>query len=135
MASPHLPRLRVGDAFSSIEELDEVISRLEQAQNTTYWKRDARTIEAAAKRVKKPLNPALKYYQVVWACVKGGRAYKSKSTGLRPNQKTVRGDCGACIKVCASRDGQKLIVVKNDLDHNHPTTAVSTLRCNGDVVT
>ncbi|XP_071527088.1 zinc finger SWIM domain-containing protein 3-like [Panulirus ornatus] len=114
--------IRVGDEFSSFEELVEAISRLEKVQNITYWRRHTRTIKAGAKIVKTTFNPALKYYQVHWACVKGGRPYQSKSTGQRPNQRTFKEDCGACVKVCASKDGQKLIVKQSNLMHSHPTS-------------
>ena len=51
------------------------------------WIRDSRTIEAA--RVKKKYNPAIKCYEIRYACKHGGRKFKSESTGVRSSSKVI----------------------------------------------
>ena len=41
---------------------------------------DSRTIEAAHRRIDRP---SLKYYEVVYACIHGGRKFKSQGKGRR----------------------------------------------------
>ncbi|XP_071533921.1 uncharacterized protein [Panulirus ornatus] len=120
--------LSEGEEFSSFELLHEAIRRVEKKQNISYWKRHCRTIKAAQKRRQTPLNPALVYSEIHWACVKGGRSYESKSKGQRPNQKTHKEGCGAFVKVCASKDGQKLVVTKANFVHSH-TTNEDSFKC------
>ena len=43
--------------------------------------RDSHAIEAA--RMKEIYNPAIKFYEIRYACKHGGRKFKSKSTGVR----------------------------------------------------
>ena len=50
----------VGDIFSSFDELDLKLKRFERTSCMQFWKRDARTIEAAKKRVERLLKPELK---------------------------------------------------------------------------
>ena len=48
-----------------------------------FWKREARTIEAARKRVSRDLNPDLKYYEIKYCCIHGGQKFKSQGKGMR----------------------------------------------------
>lgn len=71
-----------GQFCSSFEELQQKISLYKQINFTELWIRDCRTIKAAQGRVKKELNPDLKYYE--YACVYGGgRSFNSRGSGLR----------------------------------------------------
>ena len=135
--------LKVGDKYSSYEELEQAVKALEKVQNINFWKRDSRSIEAAKRRVDICISPALKYYEVKYACIKGGRSFQSTSAGARPNQRsascvpqpvkdiitlnvcrTFKDDCNAFVNVRASKDGQRLVVIKLNLEHNHPTNKV-----------
>ena len=85
-ATQHAP-LKVGDQYNSYEELEKAIKVLEKVQNINFWIRDSRSITAAKRRVNITISPVLKYYEVKYACIKGGRPFQSKSTGARPNQR------------------------------------------------
>ena len=80
--------LHVGDEFTSIEAVEQAIVNFENEQQMSYWRRDVRTFKAAQKRVNiTNENPNLVYYEIKYACVKGGRSYTSKGSGKRPNQR------------------------------------------------
>ena len=74
---------RVGDMFSSFDELDLKLKRFERINVMQFWKRDARTIEAAKKRVERFLKPELKYYKIKYCYIHGGQAFKPKGKGMR----------------------------------------------------
>ncbi|XP_077371936.1 BEN domain-containing protein 7 isoform X2 [Festucalex cinctus] len=112
--------LSVGDEFSSFKEVEDAIAAFEKTQSVPYWRRDTRTFTSAQKRVNVHDNASLKYYEIRYACVKGGRKYESKKTDKRPEQYTFREDCGSFVQFRATKDGKKLAVVKIDTQHNHP---------------
>ena len=47
-----------------------------------FW-RDARTIEAVQNRLNRTINPSLKYYELKYCCIHGGRVFKPKGKGVR----------------------------------------------------
>ena len=54
----------VGDSFHTFEELDKKIRVYEQCNSVQLWKRDTRTIQAAQKRMSRPSNERIKYYEI-----------------------------------------------------------------------
>lgn len=73
----------LGDRFESFDGLQSLIKKYEQANFMQFWKRDARTVDAAKKRLDRPLNPALKYYEVKFCCIHGGQTFRSSGKGIR----------------------------------------------------
>ena len=72
------PSFAVGDLFSTFNELEAKVKAYERANFVKFWKRDARTIEAAKNRLNKFLKPELKYYELKYCCIHGGQAFKAK---------------------------------------------------------
>ena len=111
---------KVGDKFPSFSSWEEAVKTYEQENFVQLWRRDIRTILAAKKRMPNRIfNEDIKYYELQYCCVKGGRKYKSKSTGSRPNTSTFRSDCQFQIKLKATRDGQHLEIQAMNDEHNH----------------
>ena len=82
--------LEVGTEFSSFNELSKALEAFESEQKVTYWRRDSRTLQAARKRgIDVDLDENIKYYELKYACLNGGRSFKSTSTGKRPRQRYV----------------------------------------------
>lgn len=73
----------VGDSFQSFEEVEARIKRYKELNFVEFWKRDSRTVEAASKRLNRPLLPRLKYYELKYCCIHGGQHFKPKGKGLR----------------------------------------------------
>ena len=73
----------VGDSFSTFEDLENKVKEYEGTHFVQVWKRDARTIGAAKKRLDKFLKPELKYYELKYYCIHGGQAFKAKGKGSR----------------------------------------------------
>lgn len=74
---------RLGDQFSSFAELEEKITAYSSTHFVQLWKKDARTIEAAKKRVGKiasKMSDALKYHSVKYCCVHGGKKFTTKAS-------------------------------------------------------
>ena len=54
----------------------------------TLYTRSSRSVEAARRRApKRSFHEELKFSEIDYACVHGGREYKSKSANKRPSQK------------------------------------------------
>ena len=68
---------------SSIDALEKKLKSFECTTFTKFWKREARTIEAARKRINRHLNPDLNYYQLKYASIHGGQAFRPKSRAVR----------------------------------------------------
>jgi hypothetical protein len=81
-------KFTVGERFASLIELDEPIERYECHFFCQLWKRDARTLDAARKRVPKRVenaNQSLKYYSLKLSCKFGGKASKPREKIIRPS--------------------------------------------------
>ena len=77
-----------GQEFSSFEELSESVKKWEKKNFVTLYTRSSRTIEAARRRApNRVFLDKLKFSELDYACVHGGREYKSKATQRRPCQK------------------------------------------------
>lgn len=64
-------------------ELEEKITAYSSTHFVQLWKKDARTIEAAKKRVGKiasKMSDALKYHSVKYCCVHGGKKFTTKAS-------------------------------------------------------
>ena len=70
------PMFVVGDKFRSYKELEQKIKFFEENNYVQLWKREARTISGVQKRVQRYLNPELRYYQLKYCCVHGGKDFK-----------------------------------------------------------
>ena len=77
----------VGEEFSSLHELEEKIKRFCSANFVDVYRRDSRSITNAIKRgtisCKKEINNELKFYEIKYACVHGGKRYEMESIHLR----------------------------------------------------
>ena len=80
--------LAVGQEFCSFQELSSTINQWEAANFVTLHRRSSRSIKASRLRApQRKFNDKLEFAEVDYACVHGGRQYKSKSTNKRPCQK------------------------------------------------
>ncbi|XP_028417228.1 uncharacterized protein LOC114541513 [Dendronephthya gigantea] len=119
--------LKVGQKFSSFEEVKVAIARYEETNYVNLYVNDSRSIVSALKRTpEKVFKPELKYFYLNYTCVAGGsRTFKSKSKGARPNQSTFRKGCPMQVKLRVSKDGNFLEVVVLNETHNHECDEVS----------
>ena len=73
--------------FSTYEELEKEIEKYQKDKFVQFFKRDSRTIENAKRRApNREFSNLIKYSELVYSCIHGGKKYKSKSTGKRPKQ-------------------------------------------------
>jgi zinc finger SWIM domain-containing protein 3 len=80
-----------GKEFHSLSELEEAVERYQTTNFVQLYKRDTKTIVSLQKKnTKRPYNTQLKYGYLVYACIMGGRPFKSLSTGIRPNVRYVK---------------------------------------------
>jgi len=78
--------ITIGDRFCSFAEVEARLAAFSKATFTQLCMRDALTISAAAKRSLKRaavLNPDLKYYNVKYCCIHGGRTFQPEGQGHR----------------------------------------------------
>ena len=73
----------VGDKFPSFKQLEAKIKTYEEKNYVKFWKRDCRTIEAARKRMNRSLSENIKYYEVTYCCIHGGKKFKGRGEGKR----------------------------------------------------
>ena len=74
--------INVGDKFSSFDQFSAKILSVQDATCVQLYVRDARTIDAAKKRMPKlaaKTNPELRYHSLQYNCVFGGKLHKSIS--------------------------------------------------------
>ena len=72
--------LKVGSKFDTFESLSHTLEEFQKREQVQLWVRDSRTVIAAAKRARrKSLNPALKYAELTYSCVFGGRRPSDQS--------------------------------------------------------
>ena len=82
--------ISVGKEFSSYAHLSSAIKEYEAANSVTLYTRSSRTVQAAQKRApNRHFLDNLTYSELDYACVHGGREYKSRSKGIRKSQRLV----------------------------------------------
>ena len=82
-SQPDIVSFSVGDIFKTFEELEKKVKEYEQFKSIQLWKRDTRTVQCAQKRMDRPLNSRIKYYEIVYSCIHGDKKFKSKGEGNR----------------------------------------------------
>nr|XP_037277998.1 uncharacterized protein LOC119170836 [Rhipicephalus microplus] len=116
---------RVGDRFASFVELEKAVAAYSSRHSVQLWKRDARTIDAARKRVgniASKMSEHLKYQCIKYCCIHGGKKFTSTATGR--SSSTFKHDCGFHIYVVATKDGANLEVRSVCLWHtNHAVSS------------
>ncbi len=73
----------VGESFSTLRDFETKIKLFEGTHFMKFWKREARTVASAKKRIDRQLNEDLLYYQLKYCSINGGQVFKSKSSGIR----------------------------------------------------
>ena len=73
----------VGKQYQTFEEFENAISLYQKINGTQFWRRDARTVASAGNRVKRPLSTDIKYYDVRYCCIHGGKSFKKQGDGVR----------------------------------------------------
>ena len=63
--------------------LTTAIMRYQNAENVQFYRRDSRSVENGQQRLEKKSNPKIKYYEVKYHCINGGKKHISKATGAR----------------------------------------------------
>ena len=71
----------IGECFGTYEDLQTKIEKFKEANFVELYIRDSRTVQN--KRNKKNIKKDLKYSEIKYACVHGGRKHKSRGKGVR----------------------------------------------------
>ncbi|XP_065895227.1 uncharacterized protein [Dysidea avara] len=108
----------VGDLFFNYEDVSKRLEAYERATFTKFWKRDARTVAAASKRLARTISPSLKYYEVKFCCIHGGQSFRPQGKEQR-NTWTFKQDCPVNISLRANAAGDALEVKSLCLEHSH----------------
>lgn len=69
--------------FENLEEFQNNFQEAARSNYVQYYIAASRTVEAAKKKVKRYLNPSLKWYSINWCCIHGGREFKPRGKGER----------------------------------------------------
>jgi hypothetical protein len=78
--------LSIGAKFESYDEVAAIIKDYQAENFVQLYKRDSRTIEAASRRCSKKIFAArLRYSELDYSCIHGGKKFESESKGARPN--------------------------------------------------
>ena len=83
VAEESRPYFSLGQVFDCFEALQAQLKKYESEKYVKFWCRDSRTIQAAQKKINRPLCEKLKYYEICYACVHGGKKFSSRSSGKR----------------------------------------------------
>ncbi|XP_018568553.2 N-acetylneuraminate lyase-like isoform X1 [Anoplophora glabripennis] len=110
----------IGQVFPAFDDLEETVIKTCKENSVQFYRRDSRKIENAVKRnAQKNYNPEIVYSEIKYACIYGGRKFRSQGVGVRKS-KTFKKECPAYIKAVATNDGQQLIIKSICSTHNHP---------------
>ncbi|KAB0801903.1 hypothetical protein PPYR_04089 [Photinus pyralis] len=117
--------INLNDEFETYEEFDQLLKESAHRHYLQFWKRDCRTVEGAKKKTDRYINPNIKYYQLKYSCVQGGRVFRRKNKSLE--------ECEANFYLTATPDGEKLFVKSLNNFHNHEVSEESYIKYfNGD---
>ena len=67
----------VGQQFRSFEDFQRHLKLYESQHFVQFWCRDSRTIQAAQKRLNRHLSDEIKYYELTYRCIHGGKKFKA----------------------------------------------------------
>ena len=74
--------LHIGQKFEDFAAFESAIMRYQNAENVQFYRRDSRSVDKAAQpRLEK--KSKIKYYEVKYHCINGGKKHISKATGAR----------------------------------------------------
>lgn len=73
----------IGERFKTFIDLQNKLKEYKVATSTKFWIRDSRTVNAARTRLTRHLSDEIKYYQVSFRCIHGGRKFVAKGEGKR----------------------------------------------------
>ncbi len=80
-------KIDIGSKFESYTLLEKAIQAFQEGNFVQLYKRSSRGLGGYAKKCpKKKLNPKLLYNGLDFACIHGGKKFKTKSKGRQPNQ-------------------------------------------------
>ena len=83
-------KIDVGSEFQSYAQLEKSIQEFQERNFVQLYKRSSRGLDGYAKKCpNKKINPELLYSELDFACIHGGKKFKTKSKGSRPNQQYV----------------------------------------------
>ena len=70
--------------FDDFSAFESTISQYQNNENVQFFKRDSHSLEAAKGRVSnQTFNPRIKYYEVTYHCIRGGKNFKPTGTGKK----------------------------------------------------
>ena len=76
-------RLNIGKKFEDFSSLEIAIQQYQKEENVQLFRRSFRPLKKAQPWMQgKILNERLKYYEI-FHCIRGGKNFKSRSTGMR----------------------------------------------------
>ena len=76
--------IHIGQKFEDFRAFESALERYQNVESVQFYKRDSRTVEKAQPRItNKKLNARLKYYEITYSCIHGGKRFKSRGAGLR----------------------------------------------------
>ena len=79
----------VGQKIEDFAAFESAIMRYQNAENVQFHRRDSRSVDKAQRRLEKKLNPKIKYYEVKYHCINGGKKHIAKATGAREGRYVV----------------------------------------------
>ena len=76
--------LNIEKKFEDFSSLEIATQQYQKEENVQFLRRSSRTIEKAQPRMPdKKLDERLKYYEITFHCIRDGKNFKSRSTGMR----------------------------------------------------
>ena len=73
--------LNIGEKVEDFSSSEIAIQQYQNEENVQFFRRSSRTIEKAQPRMPDKKRP--KYYEISFHCIRGGKNFKAKSTGMR----------------------------------------------------
>ena len=78
----------VNNDFNSFDKPDKKIKQYEEKKAVHLWKRDWRAIEVVRKQTDRHLDKWIKYYELIYFCIHGGRKFQEKEKEREPLSKS-----------------------------------------------
>ena len=76
--------LNIGKKLEDFSSLEIATQQYQKKENVQFFRRSSRTIQKAQPRMPdKKINERLKYFEISFHFIRGGKNFKSRSTGLR----------------------------------------------------